>query len=275
MTVSLALTIFCVCCLATANAFSSHSKILVGGRSFSSTLNAGFGKASEKVEPSIVLTADAKCSCGSDIIYENCCKPIHENAVADPASLIRARYSAYATSNIDFVIASTSKLSSDYRSYVDTPIAPANGLKRWAKSIKANMIDEYKYVRMEVDSVNIDASGTTASVVWRHLAIRKEDNVMYPIEETSQLSLSDGRWSYVKCDVMRPNPELTQIMMNEWPAMAGLELKVDEDKMIGTGAAKSAVKRPMMDYEGSKKFKTKQSQVNTPTKKNAERSGSP
>lgn len=275
MTVFSLLTILCVCYPVSTNAFNTRVSILVNGRSSSSDLNAGFGKAIEKIELAVEVAADAKCLCGSDIAYQSCCKQYHENAVADPGSLIRARYSAYSMSNIDFIIKSTSKLSTDYRAFIDTPIAPANGLKRWAKSIKANMIDEYKYVRMEIDSVNIDASGVTAAVVWRHLAIRKEDNVMYPIEETSQLSLSEGVWSYVKCDVVRPNPEFTQIMMNEWPAMAGLELKVDEEKMTGAGAVKAAVKRPMMDYEGSKKFKPKQSQVNTPTKKNAERSGSP
>ena len=162
---------------------------------------------------------------------------------------------------------------------MDTPIAPGNGLKRWAKSIKTNMIDEYTYVRMEIDNIEIDTNDIDASVTWRHLAIRKTDNVMYPIEEKSVLSLADGVWSYVKGEVTRPNPEFSQAMMNDWPAKVGLELKIDEEKMAG-GVAKEApsggaMKRPMMDYEGSKKFKPKMSQVNTPTKKNAERSGSP
>ena len=266
--------------LVSTNAFyngAASSGIRVAGGRFSQiALSAGFGKAIEKVEVVQTELANGKCLCGSDVAYLECCKPFHENAVADPSTLIRARYSAYASSNVDFIISTTSKLSSDYKAFIDTPIATANGLKRWSKSIKSNMLDAYKYVRMEIVSAVIDTDGVNAAVIWRHLAIRKVDNVMYPIEEKSTLNLADGVWSYIKGEVTRPDPELTTLMMNTWPAMVGLELKVD-DETIAASATKTAApaKRNMMDYEGSKKFKTRQSQVNTPTKKNAERSGSP
>lgn len=245
-------------------------------RSCATHLNAGFGKLPDAV---IVKTVgpEEKCMCGSDILYQSCCKSFHEGSINDPSSLIRSRYSAYATSNIDYIISTTSKTSSDYIAFIDTPIAPTNGLKRWAKSIRSNMLDQYRYIRMEVDSIVISESGLDASVKWRHLAIRKEDNLMFPIEEVSALIKAEEKWTYVKGDVVRPDPELSQIMMTDWPAMIGLELKVDEEKAASASTPKRTGpgKRNMMDYEGSKKFKPKMTQNTNSQTKNSERSGSP
>lgn len=44
------------------------------------------------------------CVCGSNLKNENCCAPLHAGAKAPTAlALMRARYSAYASGNIDFV----------------------------------------------------------------------------------------------------------------------------------------------------------------------------
>ena len=240
-------------------------------------LSAGFGKLPQAVPAIVSELAEGKCMCGSLESYVTCCKSFHEGAVSDPASLIRSRYSAYASSNIDYIISTTSKTSSDYKAFIYTPIAPTNGIKRWTKSIKSNMIDQYQYVRMEIDSVTVHENGIEATVTWRHLAIRKGDNVMYPIEEVSALAKLDGTWSYVKGEVMRPSPEQSQAMMNDWPLMMGLELKVEDVKEDAGSAAKSSgsSKRSMMDFEGSKKFKPKMNQIMASKTKNSERSGSP
>jgi SEC-C motif domain protein len=240
-------------------------------------LSAGFGKAPQAAPAVVSQSAEGKCMCGSLETYVSCCKSLHEGAVSDPASLIRSRYSAYASSNIDYIISTTSKTSSDYKAFIDTPIAPTNGIKRWTKSIKSNMIEQYQYVRMEIDSVNVNENGLEATVSWRHLAIRIADNVMYPIEEISALANLDGTWSYVKGDVKRPTPEQSQTMMNDWPPLMGLELKI-EDPKEDTGVAARASgssKRSMMDFEGSKKFKPKMNQITASKTKNSERSGSP
>lgn len=245
-------------------------------RPWATHLNAGFGKLPDAVVVKTVAP-DEKCMCGSGVIYETCCKAYHEGSLNDPSSLIRSRYSAYATSNIDYIISTTSKTSSDHIAFIDTPIAPTNGLKRWAKSIRSNMLDQYRYVRMEVDSMVTSENGVEASVKWRHLAIRKGDNLMFPIEEVSALLKTEGKWTYVKGDVVRPDPEMSQVMMSDWPAMIGLELKVDEEKASTGPTPKQAGpgKRNMMDYEGSKKFKPKMTQNSNSQTKNSERSGSP
>lgn len=243
------------------------------------SISAGFGKLPTKDEGiNVIADVASKCLCGSDIVYQDCCEPYHDNKINDPESLIRSRYSAYASSNIDYIIATTSKLSLDYIAFVESPIAPLKALKRWSKSIKSNMIDEFRYVRMEIDSVSYFGD-EEASVLWRHLAIRKADNVMYPIEEKSTIAKEKGIWSYVKGEVSRPSTEFSQAMMNDWPKIMGLELKIDEEKVSegSESVPKSAAsKRPMMNYEGSKQFKSKQTQSQQgPVKKNSERSGQP
>ena len=76
---------------------------------------------------------------------------------------------------------------------------------------------------------------------------------------------------------MRPSPELSQTMMNDWPTMMGLELKIEDVKEDADTAAKASGqgKRSMMDFEGSKKFKPKMNQITASKTKNSERSGSP
>ena len=267
--------------IASANAFqkfptSCGVKLSTGTKVSTAALSAGFGKLPEKISVAVVDKSEGKCLCGSDINYVSCCKPFHDGGVNDPSTLIRSRYSAYAAGNIDYIISSTSKESSDYKAFIDTPIAPANGLKRWAKSIKSNMLEQYQYVRMEIDSVKIDEKETEATVVWRHLAIRRGDNVMFPIEEESTVAKLDNVWTYIKGAVARPDPETSQTMMTDWPTMVGLELKFDEEKAAAaTGPKPTKGKRQMMDFEGSKKFKPKMTQNTNSQTKNSERSGSP
>ena len=47
----------------------------------------------------------ANCHCGADITYEQCCEPIiaGKQAAATAEQLMRARYSAYASAEIDFL----------------------------------------------------------------------------------------------------------------------------------------------------------------------------
>ena len=83
-------------------------------------LKAGFGKDSLEREASgpyaHLPEDDVKCFCASEKSYIDCCKPKHmESSVRSSASdLIRARFSAYATANTDFIIATTSDQSPDF-----------------------------------------------------------------------------------------------------------------------------------------------------------------
>jgi hypothetical protein len=109
------------------------------------------------------------------------------------------------------------------------------------------MVNEYVYVRMEVDSVQEDAN--EISITWRHLAIRRSDNVMYPIKETSKLEKVENKYLYIKGEVMRPTPEEVEAMTKSWPSLAGLELKPIENaegNMSPITAAKAKMQNPTL-----------------------------
>lgn len=188
------------------------------------------GKQEDDEEENRVLelTPESVCPCGSKLKYGVCCKPFHKDAAKthDPISLIRSRYSAYSLENLDYVIGTTAASSPDYLAYIESPIGARNGRKKWVRDVKKNMIDSFAYVRMEIDGVEHNAEDSSRAVVsYRHLAIKKSDNVMYPILEKAYVVKTNGVWKYERGEVMRPDAEEGQRMMEEWPLLAGLELK--------------------------------------------------
>jgi hypothetical protein len=83
--------------------------------------SSGFGGASIIMEP---------CPCGSDEKYVKCCGKVHTDAnaykSASAEKVVRARYSAYAKRQVDFIIVSTHPLNKNF----DTDI------KHWKETIK-------------------------------------------------------------------------------------------------------------------------------------------
>jgi len=83
------------------------------------TTGGGFGGAA--MEP---------CPCGSSETYSRCCGRIHKDVnafkSATASEVVRARYSAYAKKQAEFLMASTHPLHKDF----DTD------LKRWKDQIK-------------------------------------------------------------------------------------------------------------------------------------------
>lgn len=59
-----------------------------------------------------------KCYCGSDKNFQNCCEPIIKGIQKAPTaeSLMRSRYSAYATHQVDYLLESTYVLERKYYS---------------------------------------------------------------------------------------------------------------------------------------------------------------
>ncbi len=55
------------------------------------------------------------CPCGSQQKYKKCCQRYHKGAIApDALTLMKSRYSAYATGNADYIIQTTHPDNSDY-----------------------------------------------------------------------------------------------------------------------------------------------------------------
>jgi len=192
---------------------------------------------------------DSNCPCGSGASYKDCCQPYHTKAQQphDPVSLIRSRYSAYSLENIDYILDSTSRASPDYVAYVENPAGARAGRKKWIKDIRKNMVDGFSFVRMEVDRVEVDPEDNEqAMVYYRHMAIGKAENTMFPVEETAYVSKSDGVWQFEAATVQRPAPERSQAMMETWPGMMGLKMNFGpkESESEGEGGGAGAVPSP-------------------------------
>ncbi|HHU35646.1 MAG TPA: YchJ family protein [Treponema sp.] len=74
------------------------------------------------------MKKDSKCPCGSGKNYGDCCGPIHAGVVAAPTAeaLMRARYSAYVTGDIDFIAESCVRADS-------APDIDLEETQRWSK----------------------------------------------------------------------------------------------------------------------------------------------
>ena len=233
----------------------SQSRLYAG---FAITSSANAKKNNEEdddEEGSIALlnlTAESPCPCGSDNLYGQCCSPYHkgEQKPPDPISLVRARYSAYALSNPDYSLDTTSPQSPDYLAYIESPIGARSGRKKWVKDVRKNMIDDFMHVRMAVDNVELSDDGNSGVVTFRHLAIKKtgaDANTMYPILENSKCVKINGAWLYESGDVQRPEPDASQAMMEDWPLLAGLRLKGkggQGDEVVDNGEGSAQQERP-------------------------------
>jgi SEC-C motif-containing protein len=61
------------------------------------------------------FSPNTPCPCGSGVKYKKCCSLYHKGTLAPNALvLMRARYSAYATGNADYIIKTTHPDNSDY-----------------------------------------------------------------------------------------------------------------------------------------------------------------
>jgi len=228
--------------------------IWLGWNILVSGLSGGFGKVINKQERVYIPPSDdAKCPCHSNKalpLYKDCCKVYHIKIKQSlsPEELIISRFSAYASGNVDYIIETTSKKSVDYDAYIEQK-SYETGIQKWKKDLRANMIDNYQYIKIEVVSVNY-LKDDQAEVTQRFLAIDR-DGIRYPIEETSFVEKNkvDNLWYYIRGNVHRPPADVAPFM-NDWPQEVGITVKeaddIDEKKslqlMKGPGAKKPAKK---------------------------------
>lgn len=72
------------------------------------------------------LSTNAPCPCGSGVKYKKCCQKFHKGAKAKNAlELMKSRYSAYATHNAHYIVATTHSNNPDF----------TNDTQRWLDDI--------------------------------------------------------------------------------------------------------------------------------------------
>lgn len=115
-----------------------------------------------------------KCYCDQDKNFADCCEPylIGEEHAADAATLMRSRYSAYATQN---------------KPYLEQTWHPNHAPK------DLNIDPDQKWIGLKV--LSHDTAGDNASV--KFVARYKIHGKAHRLEEHSLFSCISGRWYYL------------------------------------------------------------------------------
>ncbi|RLJ17794.1 hypothetical protein DJ030_11915 [bacterium endosymbiont of Escarpia laminata] len=134
-----------------------------------------------------------QCYCGSGRDFETCCQPILEasQTAGTAEALMRARYSAFATQQPEFLHES---LHPDHRK--DHDVAAT---RRWA--MNSQWLD-LEVVEVKGGGVD-DEEGTV-----EFIASYKERDLLRKHHELSHFSKSDGLWYFVDGELVLPKTEV-------------------------------------------------------------------
>ncbi|USD61523.1 SEC-C domain-containing protein [Vibrio sp. SCSIO 43140] len=124
------------------------------------------------------------CYCGSNLNYQECCQPIHNDVTLakKPEQLMRARYSAHLTKNVDFVVATyhpNCHAEQDRQAIADSVNSD------WA--------------RLEVINSEDGLHENEGYVSFR--AFLRENGMEYCLAERSRFLFENGQWFYVDGEI--------------------------------------------------------------------------
>jgi len=130
-----------------------------------------------------------QCPCGSGQEYADCCQPFIEGtALPETAErLMRSRYSAYATVNVDYL---HETLHPAHREDHDTTAA-----RRWA--------EQSEWLGLEIIHTEQGGKDDEQGIV-EFRANYREKGAVRGLHEISNFSKLDGRWYYVDGEMPRP-----------------------------------------------------------------------
>lgn len=122
-----------------------------------------------------------KCYCGNNVSKQNCCQPLLDGKdfAKTAEQLMRSRYSAYATGNIDYI------LSTHHHS--TRPTKERRDILNWTLSVN--------WLGLTVHSTKNGTSNDTFGFV-KFTALFLEQGKMSTIEENSHFLKENNRWYY-------------------------------------------------------------------------------
>jgi SEC-C motif-containing protein len=131
------------------------------------------------------------CPCCSGRPYSDCCEPVVTSArpAATAEELMRARYSAYASGAIDFIISSTHP---DRR-----PECDEKAIRSWSANSD--------WTGFEIASAEAGKEGDSEGKV-EFIARFTEDRMKKILHETGVFKRIDGQWYYVDGTIHPPKP---------------------------------------------------------------------
>ncbi len=129
------------------------------------------------------LSPNAPCPCGSERKYKKCCGLFHRGRPAKPPQLMRARYTAFASGNVDFLIRTTHPEGPQFQA--DTAA--------WKAELVA-YCRATAFVGLAVLEHEVDEDTGRAHVTFR--ADLEQDGRSVGFTERSLFVRQDGRWLY-------------------------------------------------------------------------------
>jgi SEC-C motif-containing protein len=141
--------------------------------------------------------ATVPCPCGSGLGYMKCCGKLHKDAKAyaeaTPEQVVRARYSAYAKREVDFIVGSTHPLNKNFISDID----------HWKETIRTNCYDNFELTSCEIISESIDGDGKNQSAkvqfVARMTQVDSREKTAFMETSTFERAgqhIANGAWLY-------------------------------------------------------------------------------
>jgi len=133
------------------------------------------------------------CPCGSNSDFDLCCNPILTGAreALTAEALMRARYSAYAKCEVDFLHES---LHPAHREDHDR-----NATRRWAANSD--------WLGLEIVDIE-DGQEDDQDGVVEFVATFKEKGVIRRYHERSQFKKHNGKWFFVDGEMVKPKTEV-------------------------------------------------------------------
>ena len=131
------------------------------------------------------------CPCGSEIDYNECCKPlIHENKPSPTAeALLRSRYTAYTEADVDYILNTTHP---DRRDQFDP-----KSTRDWAENSK--------WHRLEIlNSIAGTAEDEAGEIEF--IATYTQKQIENKHHEKAQFRKMDGDWFFWDAQMVKPQP---------------------------------------------------------------------
>jgi SEC-C motif-containing protein len=141
------------------------------------------------------VSAGDACPCGSGAAFGACCGPLlaGEQAASTAEALMRSRYSAYVSGQIDYL---RSSLHPDHRHDMDLAAT-----RRWAQ--------EARWMGLQIVSIEEGDPDAEQGVV-EFVATYKEKGLIRPHHERANFRRHEGRWYYVDGELVPVATEMHQ-----------------------------------------------------------------
>ena len=129
---------------------------------------------------------NSPCPCCSGAKYKRCCRPFHKGRLPEsPKQLMRARYSAYAQGNVDFIIETTAPLGPQWKS----------DLTSWRQEL-ADYCQRVQFISLTVTDAPppTEDDAVQATVSFRADLLGPQGSLSF--SETSRFLFVAGKWLY-------------------------------------------------------------------------------